>query len=66
MPLNTNEEGVAKIHIPENSNVSYVLKVFDIPEEEAYIVLINGRHAKKNFILHDGDEMYVFPAIVGG
>ena len=66
MPLSTNEEGIVKINVPENSNVSYVLKIFDIPEEEAYIVLINGRHAKINAILDDGDEMYVFPAIVGG
>ena len=66
MPEDTDKEGRTKIDIPRGSNVSYVLKIFNIPEEEAYIVLVNGRHAKKNVILTNGDEMNVFPAIVGG
>lgn len=66
MPTDTDKEGRVKIDIPNGSNVSYVLKIFDIPEEEAYIVLVNGRHAKKSIILTNGDEMNVFPAIVGG
>tara|TARA_Y100000590_G_C15223523_1_gene827182 strand:+ start:329 stop:571 length:243 start_codon:yes stop_codon:yes gene_type:complete len=66
MPKDQDTEGRAKIEIPKGSDVSFVLKIFDIPEEEAYIVLVNGRHAKKNVILSEGDEMFVFPAIVGG
>jgi sulfur carrier protein ThiS len=66
MPKEQDTEGRSKIEIPDGSNVSYVLKIFNIPEEEAYIVLVNGRHAKKNAILTKNDEMFVFPAIVGG
>ena len=66
MPKDQDSEGRSKIEIPKGSSVSYVLKDFNIPEEEAYIVLVNGRHAKKNVILLEGDEMFVFPAIVGG
>ena len=66
MPKEQDSEGRSKIEIPKGSSVSYVLKVFNIPEEEAYIVLVNGRHAKKNAILTKNDEMFVFPAIVGG
>lgn len=66
MPPAEDEEGAATITLPEGTRVADVLDRFGIPHEEAYIVLLDGRHARKDESLWEGAEMCVFPAIVGG
>ena len=46
-----------------------ILELFDkvgIPPSEVAIVLVNGRHAKLDQPLHDGETVAVFPPIAGG
>ena len=66
MPPEQDAEGVAEITLPDGARVSDVLDRFEIPHEEAYIVLLDGRHAKKSAEVPAGSELCVFPPIVGG
>ncbi len=66
MPPETDADGTAEIALPEGARVYDVLDRFEIPYEEAYIVLLDGRHAKKSVRLPEGCELCVFPPIVGG
>ena len=46
-----------------------VLELFEkagIPASEVAIVLVNGRHAKLDQPLHDGETVAAFPPIAGG
>ncbi len=66
MPPGQDAAGAAEIVLPEGARVSDVLDRFGIPHEEAYIVLLDGRHAKKSAPIPEGAELCVFPPIVGG
>ncbi len=66
MPLGVDEEGAAWIDLPEGTRVADVLDRFRIPHPEAYVILLEGRHARKDAPLFEGAELCIFPAIVGG
>ena len=66
MPLQVDEEGAAPLDLPEGARVADVLDRFEIPHPEAYVILLDGRHAKPAAALHEGAELAIFPAIVGG
>ncbi|MCY3824993.1 MAG: MoaD/ThiS family protein [Nitrospinae bacterium] len=66
MPAEQDAEGAAEITLPEGTSIYDVLDRFEIPYEEAYIVLLDGRHAKKSVVIPEGAELCVFPPIVGG
>ena len=55
-----------KWRIPRGSTVGQVLEMLNLPEEEAKILLINGRHAYKGRILNEGDVLQVVPPLCGG
>ncbi len=52
--------------VPEGATVGQVLEMLSLPEEEARVVLINGRSAKKDSILQENDVLHVFPPMCGG
>ncbi|MEM2850056.1 MAG: MoaD/ThiS family protein [Candidatus Bathyarchaeia archaeon] len=39
------------------------IKGFDLTQE---IILVNGRAVKSDYLLNEGDEVTIMPAIVGG
>ena len=66
MPGAIDAEGAAAVDFPTGTRVGDVLDHFGIPYEEAFITLVDGRHARKDMLLAEGAELSVFPAIVGG
>lgn len=66
MPAELNEDGSAGLKLSAGALVKDVLDIYDIPYEEAYVILLNGRHAPKETPLAEGAELCIFPAIVGG
>ena len=52
--------------VTEGASVAQVLKMLNLPDEEAKIILINGRHAARERILNEGDVLHVFPPMCGG
>jgi sulfur carrier protein ThiS len=55
-----------KWKVPEGSTVGQVLEMLNLPEEEAKILLINGRYAYRGRILNEGDVLQVVPPLAGG
>lgn len=66
VPDSENRRDGDKWEIKEGWSVNQVLKMLNIPDEEVKIVLINGRVARKENILKQGDLLYVFPPMAGG
>ena len=55
-----------KWEVPEKSTVGQVLEMLHLPEEEAKILLINGRHTYRGRTLKEGDVLQVVPPLCGG
>jgi len=60
LELELGEEATVKDLI---SKLSEKLKGFDLTQE---VVLVNGKAARQDYILSDGDEVTIMPAVVGG
>jgi molybdopterin synthase sulfur carrier subunit len=50
----------------EGATVGHILASLNIPEEEAAIIFINGRHAEPASPLQEGDLLAIFPPVGGG
>jgi molybdopterin converting factor small subunit len=57
---------IADRDFPEGSVIRDVLKAVSVPEKEAHIIFVNGKHAAPAAALHEGDTLAVFPLIGGG
>jgi molybdopterin synthase sulfur carrier subunit len=55
-----------KWDVEDGASIEQVLKMLDLPDEEVRVLLINGRNAKKESILQEGDVLHVFPPMAGG
>ncbi|AHF05841.1 MoaD/ThiS family protein [Desulfitobacterium metallireducens] len=65
----TFREGRFKVEereFPEESQVGDVLQSLGIAPEEVAICLVNGRDAKEDRILEEGDTLSLFPPVGGG
>jgi molybdopterin converting factor small subunit len=51
---------------PAGSAVRDALREIAVPEKEAHIIFVNGRHAEPGAVLKEGDTLAVFPLIGGG
>ena len=55
-----------KIEVDDGITVLELFEKAGIPASEVAIVLVNGRHAKLDQPLLDGETVAVFPPIAGG
>jgi molybdopterin converting factor small subunit len=51
---------------PDGTTIQTVLNQLSIPENEAAIIFVNGRHAEPDTLLQDKDTVSIFPPIGGG
>jgi molybdopterin converting factor small subunit len=51
---------------PEGTTVQSILNDLSIPESEAAIIFVNGRHAGPDTFLLEKDTVSIFPPIGGG
>lgn len=56
----------AEKELPDGASVRGALGAASVPEKEAAIIFINGKHAGPDAVLRDGDVLAVFPLIGGG
>jgi len=61
----------AQIDVPDGSTPAAIMTLLNIPEEESYLVSVNGkvlttREAYGATPLHDGDRLAIMPPIRGG
>jgi molybdopterin synthase sulfur carrier subunit len=66
LPEDSDAQASYPFQIPAGACVNDVLAELPIPEEDYYTFFVNGRHARGDTILHDGDIVSVFPAVGGG
>ena len=66
MPSTKTADGFADLELPDDALIKDVLDMFDIPYEEVYVILIDGRHASMETHLSESVELCIFPPIVGG
>lgn len=52
--------------LKEGSDVRDALREIGVPEKEAHVIFLNGKHAEPGAALRDGDTLSVFPLIGGG
>ena len=52
--------------IAPGATVADVLKELNIPARQATLILVNGRHARPDTELKNGDTLSLFPPIGGG
>lgn len=54
------------MEVPLGSTAGDIIRRLGIREEEAALILVNGRHGDPNTLLSEGDAMALFPPIGGG
>ena len=64
--LRENRQKVISMEVPEGTDAATLIKTLNIPPNEIAILLVNGRNAKSNHILQEGDTVSLFPPIGGG
>ncbi len=55
-----------KIRLEVTITVQELLTKIKVPSSKVAMVLVNGRHARHDQQLEDGDTIALFPAIAGG
>ncbi len=64
--LRTNRFSVREWRCETDQSVGDVLVDLGIPEEDAALIFINGRHAEPSSVLREGDVLALFPPVGGG
>ena len=54
------------LEVEEGALVGHVLETLGIPAEVQKVILLNGRHAKVDDRVDDGDVLTLFPPVEGG
>ncbi len=55
-----------EVELPENSDIADLWQHLNIPAEEVKVSFVNGIARSQYYILHEGDEVGIFPPIGGG
>lgn len=50
----------------EGDRVETLMAKIALPANNAYVILVNGKHAVENTPLKDQDVVTIFPALAGG
>lgn len=57
---------IQDIEVPENTTVSEIIRMTNIPDNFPLLRIVNGEHVIKDFALTEGDVLALFPPIAGG
>jgi molybdopterin converting factor small subunit len=60
------QEGRLVMDLTEGDQVARVLEILGMPPDEEKVILVNGRPAKWDSVLTEGDRVVLFPAVAGG
>jgi molybdopterin converting factor small subunit len=55
-----------ELDVPFGSTVEDVVMGLALPPEHVDILLVNGRHVDKEYLLQDGDLLSLLPMVEGG
>ncbi|MDQ7783402.1 MAG: MoaD/ThiS family protein [Desulfomonilaceae bacterium] len=54
------------MEVEEGSTVGDLMKRLGLPERAAKVIFLNGRHAKEEHSVKEGDRIAFFPPVAGG
>ena len=66
LPAHSDELAGYTFETADGARVGDVLAALPVPQDDFFTVLVNGRHATHDQVLHEGDLLSVFPAVGGG
>ncbi len=66
LPPHYSDQGGFPLQVADGALVGDALAALPIPPEDLLTFLVNGRHATRDQVLHEGDVLSVFPAAGGG
>ena len=55
-----------ELDFPVDTKVGAVVNSLELPSEHVDILLVNGRHVDREFLLQDGDVLSLLPMVEGG
>lgn len=64
--LRNNREKEMTMDLDPNATPKDIIERLNIAQEEAAIIMINGRGAKLDTVLRDNDIVSIFPPVGGG
>jgi len=56
----------APLEVPQGATLGNLLDRLRIPPTEPKILLVNGLHVGRDYVLQEGDRVGAFPPIAGG
>jgi molybdopterin converting factor small subunit len=54
------------LETPDGATIEDVMDILNLPKREIRLIVLNGKAAKKEATLKDGDTVEFFPIICGG
>ncbi len=65
---NVAEGGGKTLYVPmeEGSTILELMETLEVPREEVKLRFLNGKAAKEDALLSDGDRLGLFPPVGGG
>ena len=59
-------KSVFDVELEDGATAAAVVQALNIPDTEPRLTLINGKHAKDDTELHDGDTLVLLTPVEGG
>jgi len=59
-------DGATELTLPYGATVADALAALPVPPGETGIVTVGGKQVKENFRLSEGDNLKLYPVIIGG
>jgi len=54
------------LELPDGTTIDEVVQILRIPVTIRLLKIVNGEHRPANHVLHEADELALFPPIAGG
>jgi sulfur carrier protein ThiS len=51
---------------PKGTRICDILEILQVADKTGVVVLVNGRRASQEHVLHEGDVLALFPLVSGG
>ena len=64
--LSRSDEKVSRLEVPEGLSIHQLRNLLVIESAVPLITMVNNRHEKEDFVLHNGDRVAMFPPLGGG
>ena len=57
---------VVELGLPSKSTISNLMEILNLRSNNKYLIFVNGKSQKNDYLLAEGDQIGIFPPIGGG